>query len=183
MHGESKLDVLVGIEYFQLLLDKVVGNVIPPSFILFALVGGAGIAIYFAVFILALFSVRTSFDVAQMSAAAAAMTVNFFLNNAITFRGARLKGWGILRGLATFYLACSIGMWINLRMAHAAGALGAEWYSAGLLGLAVGLVWNYGVTKMFTWHEGHKRASRCVYAPPTPISSPSLAEQERESAA
>ncbi len=160
MHGESKLDVLVGLEYFQLLLDKTIGDVIPPSFILFALVGSAGIATYFALFLLALFSIRTSFDVAQMSAAAAAMTVNFFLNNAITFRGIRLKGWRILRGLASFYIACAIGMWINLKMAHAAGALGAEWYTAGLLGLGIGSVWNFGVTQMFTWREGRKRIGR-----------------------
>ena len=48
LHGESKLDVLVGLEYVQLLLDKTLGNVIPPAFILFALVGGAGVAVYFA---------------------------------------------------------------------------------------------------------------------------------------
>ena len=32
--GESKLDVLVGIEYLQLLLDKLVGEYIPASFVL-----------------------------------------------------------------------------------------------------------------------------------------------------
>ena len=99
------------------------------------------------------------------------MTVNFFLNNAITFRGARLKRWGIVRGLASFYIACSIGTWINLKMAHAAGALGAEWYTAGLLGLGVGSIWNYGVTQMFTWREGRKRLNRASAAafPPSAI--------------
>ena len=160
LKGESKLDILVGVEYFQLLLDKVIGNVVPSTFVLFALVGGAGVAVYFGVFTLALFGLRASFDIAQMSAAAAAMTANFFLNNAITFRGARLKGWRILRGLLSFYAACSIGMWINLKTAHAAGALGAEWHTAGLLGLGVGSVWNYGVTQMFTWREGRKNIRR-----------------------
>ena len=179
LHGESKLDILVGLEYFQLLLDKIVGNFIPPSFILFALVGGAGLATYFAVFMLALFSIRASFDVAQMSAAGAAMTLNFFLNNAITFRGARLKGWPILRGLASFYIACSIGLGINLKMAHAAGALGSEWYTAGLLGLTVGSVWNYGVTKRFTWRVGrkhvHRRASAAAVATvPNPLTQPTI---------
>jgi dolichol-phosphate mannosyltransferase len=174
LHGESKLDILVGLEYFQLLLDKLIGNVISPSFILFSLVGGAGLAVYFAVFTLALFAVRSSFDAAQMSAAAAAMTANFFLNNAITFRGARLKGWHILRGLVSFYIACSIGLWINLRMAHAAGALGSEWYTAGLVGLAVGSIWNYGVTKMFTWREGRKRISRRASAALVPAPNPFL---------
>lgn len=158
-HGKSKLDILVGLEYVQLLLDKAAGGLIPPSFILFALVGGAGIAIYFTVFMLALFAIRTSFDMAQITAAGAAMTVNFFLNNAITFRGARRKGWRILSGLASFYIACSIGLWINLKVAHIAGTLGAEWYTAGLLGLGAGSIWNYGVAQMFTWRERRKRWS------------------------
>src|SRR5581483_2042647 len=33
VRGESKLDILVGIEYLQLLLDKAIGDFIPPSFI------------------------------------------------------------------------------------------------------------------------------------------------------
>ncbi len=165
VYGAGKLDVLAGVEYFQLLVDKLIGNVIPPSFVLFVLVGGAGVAIYLGLFTLALLKVRTSFDVAQLSAAAAAMTTNFFLNNAVTFRGARLKGRRMARGLVSFYAACGIGLWINLKMAHAAGALGAEWFTAGLLGLATGSVWNYGVTKMFIWREGRKRLNRPVTPP------------------
>ena len=178
LFGRSKLDVLVGLEYFQLLLDKLIGNIIPPSFVLFALVGGAGLAVYLAVLTLALLSIRTTFDVAQTSAAAAAMTINFFLNNAITFRGARLKGWRILRGLASFYLTCSVGLWINLKMAHAAGDLGYAWYTAGLLGLAVGSIWNFGVSQVFTWRAGRKRLNRQTSAHiatrPNPLSKPTI---------
>jgi dolichol-phosphate mannosyltransferase len=164
-HGEDKLGALAALEYFQLLVDKLVGNAIPPSFILFALVGGGGLGIYFGLLTFALFRLRTSFDVAQIAAAAAAMTFNFFLNNTITFRGARLRGKRLARGLAGFYAACSIGMWINLKMAHAAGALGAAWYTAGVLGLAAGSLWNYGVTQMFVWREGRKRLNREVPPP------------------
>lgn len=155
--GENKLNVLAGLECFQLLLDKAIGNVIPPSYVLFALVGSVGLAVYFYIFAVLLFSIRTSFEVAQISAAVVAMTVDFFLNNAITFRGVRLQGRGIVRGLASFYIACSAGIWINLKMAHAAGALGSEWYSATLLGLAVASLWDYTVTRRFTWRRGGKR--------------------------
>jgi dolichol-phosphate mannosyltransferase len=165
LRGESKLDILAGVEYFKLLLDKTAGNFIPPSFLLFALVGAVGAALYFGVFALALFVIRTSFNTAQISAAATAMTANFFLNNAVTFRNSRLKGRRIIPGLLSFYAACSIGIWINRKMAHAAGAAGAEWYSAGLLGLGAGFIWNYGVTQMFTWGEGRRRTSRAGRMP------------------
>jgi dolichol-phosphate mannosyltransferase len=168
LHGESKLDILVAIEYFQLLWDKTIGDLIPSAFIMFALVGSVGIAVYFAIFTSALFFIRSSFNVAQVAAAGCAMTANFFLNNTITFRGARLKGRRIIVGLATFYAACSIGLWINLKMANAAGAAGAKWYTAGLLGLGVGSIWNYGVTQMFTWRAGRKHLNK---SGPVPLAS------------
>ena len=159
-HGENKLSALPALEYVQLLLDKMVGEVIPPSFILFALVGFGGLGIYLGMLSGALFRWRTSFVVAQIVAAAAAMTVNFWLNNIISFRGMRLRGRRLAGGLLGFYAACSIGLWINLKTAHAAGALGAAWYTAGLLGLAAGAIWNYRVTQMFIWREGRKRLRR-----------------------
>jgi putative flippase GtrA len=38
------------------------------------------------------------FDLAQASAAVAAMTSNFFLNNLFTYRDRRLRGLALLRG-------------------------------------------------------------------------------------
>jgi dolichol-phosphate mannosyltransferase len=75
------------------------------------------------------------------------------LNNAITYRDRKLKGWGILRGLFSFYLACSVGVYINLRLADSAIAAGWPWYFAGVFGLAIGSIWNYGVTQLFTWRS------------------------------
>jgi dolichol-phosphate mannosyltransferase len=172
VYGESKLNLLTGLEYLQLVLARTVGNVIPPCFVLFTLMGLAGLATYFLVFSLALFAIPTSFDVAQITAAAAAMTVNFCLNNAFTFRSARLRGTKtILRGLLSFYAACSVGMWINLKMAHAAATLGSEWYSAGLFGLGAGSIWNYGVTKVFTWHAGRTQFTQRALQSNEPVPS------------
>ena len=38
------------------------------------------------------------------------MTSNFILNNFLTYRDQRLKGFAILRGLLLFYLVCSVGL-------------------------------------------------------------------------
>jgi dolichol-phosphate mannosyltransferase len=46
--GESKLDIFVGIQYLQLLLDKLIGEYIPASFILFVLVGCVGVVLHVA---------------------------------------------------------------------------------------------------------------------------------------
>jgi dolichol-phosphate mannosyltransferase len=158
-HGESKLDILVAVEYLQLLLDKFVGDYVSASFVIFGLVGATGVVLYLAVLWLQLSWLGVSFRDAQVVATLAAMTTNFLLNNAITYRDRRLRGWNILRGLILFYSACSFGVLINLKTAEFARATGFPWYAAGLLGLILSSVWNYGVTRIFTW-----RAIRKVHA-------------------
>ena len=44
--GESKLDLLVGLEYFQLLVDKHLGDIVNVRFVLFAMVGGLGLCVH-----------------------------------------------------------------------------------------------------------------------------------------
>jgi len=166
--GESKLDILVGIEYLQLLLDKLIGEYIPPSFILFVLVGCIGVVLHLGILGLELFWFHLAFKPSQAIAALAAMIANFLLNNLITYRDRRLRGWRILEGLILFCLACSIGLVINLTLADYARNAGAVWYVAGLLGLAVGSVWNYGVTRVLTWRtrrNAQRRNRRPVQVP------------------
>ena len=158
-HGESKLDILVAVEYLQLLLDKFVGNYVSASFVIFGLVGASGVVLYLAVLWMQLSWLGVSFRNAQVVATVAAMTTNFLLNNAITYRDRRLRGWNILRGLILFYIACSFGVLINLETAEFARGAGFPWYAAGLVGLILSSVWNYGVTRIFTW-----RAIRKVHA-------------------
>jgi dolichol-phosphate mannosyltransferase len=160
LRGESKLDILVGIEYLQLLLDKTIGDYIPPRFVLFGLVGAIGVALHLSVLYLLLFAFGLRFAISQTVAAVTAMTVNFLLNNTITYRDRRLRGWNILRGLLSFYIACSVGVMINLSVAEASRIYGAPWYLAGVFGLAVGSVWNYGVTRMFTWRTARRALRR-----------------------
>jgi len=90
---------------------------------------------------------------AQAAATFVAMTGNFFLNNSMTYRDRRLKGRKILTGLATFYVACSFGAIIDIRIAQLGKDTGLPWYIAGACGLAVGAVWNYGITSFITWRQ------------------------------
>lgn len=153
LHGESKLDILVALEYLQLLLDKSIGNYVSPRFVMFGFVGAAGVAIHLAI----LFALRNfghrSFVFSQAVAAVVVMTLNFFLNNAITYRDLRLKGGHLILGLASFYLACSIGAVINLRIGTFVLDNGLPWFIAGFLGLVAGSVWNYAVSGIITWRR------------------------------
>jgi dolichol-phosphate mannosyltransferase len=171
-HGESKLDILVGVEYLQLLLDKFIGDYVSPSFVLFGLVGASGVVLYLALLWIQLSWMGVSFREAQVVATLATMTTNFLLNNAITYRDRRLRGWNILRGLILFYVACSFGVLINLETAEFARGAGFPWYAAGLFGLVLSSVWNYGVTRIFTWRAIRKvRAIRQAQPAPAPVTA------------
>jgi dolichol-phosphate mannosyltransferase len=154
--GESKLDLIVGIEYISLLLDKMIGDWIPVQFILFGAVGAMGLVVHLTTLGLLLWSGMT-FVAAQIWATAAAMTFNFLLNNTITFRDRRLKGWRIIPGLLSFYVACSLGALANVSLAKLLIGAGFPWWFAGAAGMVTSSVWNYGVNTMFTWHRGRRR--------------------------
>lgn len=151
--GESKLDVNVELEYLFLIADKFLGRFLPTRFVLFVLVGSLGLLLHLS--ILGLFHLvnTNAFSVGQIVATLSAMMFNFFLNNLITFRDRRLKGMALLRGLLVFYAACTLGVFINLSFAHRLLDAGLPWYLAGLSGLAISSVWNYGVNAVVTWRR------------------------------
>jgi dolichol-phosphate mannosyltransferase len=159
LHGESKLDVLVAVEYLQLIADKLFGGVIPPRFVLFALVGGSGVVLHLTILYAMLRGFGLAFGVSQLIATVIVMTSNFFLNNILTWRDHRLKGAAMLTGLLAFYLACSIGALLNLQVATFAQSHGVPWYLAGFAGLVVGSVWNFAVTAATTWRRRRRRAA------------------------
>src|SRR4029450_6730115 len=64
-HGESKLDSTVLWEFLLLLLDKSLGRYVPIRFVSFALIGGSGLLVHFAVLTLIFKGFGGSFLVAQ----------------------------------------------------------------------------------------------------------------------
>jgi dolichol-phosphate mannosyltransferase len=154
IHGTSKLDILVGLEYLQLLLDKAVGDLIPPRFIIFSMVGAGGLVLSLGCLLYLLLSFgKMEFLTAQAITTFVAMTANFFLNNSMTYRNRRLRGRRLWIGLATFYAACFVGAVINLRVAEFIKDAGSSRYLAAACGLTVGAVWNYAVTSIITWRQ------------------------------
>jgi len=150
-HGESKLDSLVLWEYLQLLLDKMFGHIIPVRFISFALVGGFGVVVHFAVLTLLFAGLGEGFGLAQLIATLVATSNNFFLNNMLTYRDQRLKGRKLFVGWVTFNLVCLTGALANVGVARWLFAHHNYWQIAALAGIAVTTVWNYAMSSIFTW--------------------------------
>ena len=152
--GESKLDELVIWEYGMLLADKTIGRFVPVRFLAFSIIGGLGVFVHMAVLIVALRGLKLGFTTAQSAATGSAMMCNFVLNNLLTYRDRRLRGWAWCKGLVSFMLACSIGALANIGIATYLFDNRTQWMLAALAGVLVGSVWNYAVTQLYTWSQG-----------------------------
>ena len=79
------------------------------------------------------------------------MSSNFALNNLLTYRDMRLRGWGLLRGWLSFVAACSIGGLANVGIAAYLFQQQGGWVVPAAAGVLVGAVWNYALTALYTW--------------------------------
>ena len=152
-HGESKLDVLVGLEYFELLVDKHLGDLVNVRFVLFGMVGALGVGVHLLILSALLKVAGLSFALGQTITTFIVMILNFVLNNSVTYRDRRLKGWRFWSGLLTFCLACGLGVAANVAIANEAFRRGVPWVLAAVTGLLFTAVWNFGVTSMTTWRQ------------------------------
>ena len=150
--GESKLDTRAAVDFVLMLLDKLVGSVVPARLVLFGVVGALGILVHLAVLELA-FGLGQTFVVGQASATIVAMTFNFAINNELTYRDRRLRGWRWLRGWLSFALVCGMGALANVGVAARLYAGATPWLLSALAGIAVGTVWNYVVTARYVWRS------------------------------
>ena len=149
--GESKLDVVVGLEYVFLVLNNLLGGIVPVRLALYLLVGALGLVTHLATLLILSQAVHLHFIAAQVIATFVAMIENFSLNNRITFRDRRLQGVQLLSGGARFVLACGFGAWANVVFANSLWQSGTEWYLAGFAGIVLGSVWNLSISSLFTW--------------------------------
>ena len=152
-HGESKLDSMVALDFLGLVLAKLTNDIVSLRFILFAMVGGIGLVVHLTTLFLGLQLFKAPFAEAQAAGAIVAMTTNFILNNFLTYRDQRLKGFAILRGLIMFYIVCSVGLLANVGVAFSVYDQEPIWWLAGLAGALMGVVWNYAMSGLFVWRK------------------------------
>ncbi len=153
LHGESKLDSMVALDFVGLVLAKLTNDTVSLRFLLFAMVGSTGLFVHLATLFVALQIFGLPFPHAQACGAVVAMTSNFILNNFLTYRDQRLKGFAILRGLLLFYLVCSVGLFANVGVAFSVYDQEPIWWLAGAAGALMGVVWNYAMSGLFVWRK------------------------------
>jgi dolichol-phosphate mannosyltransferase len=150
LHGESKLDAAIVFEYLGLVVAKLTGDLVSIRFLMFALVGASGVLVNMGVLWLVL-AAGADFAVAQTVAMLAAMASNYTLNNALTYRDRRRRGWRFVTGLFIFAALCSVGVVGGVGVSTFIYQQGPAWWLAGLAGAAVGTLWNYVTSTAVTW--------------------------------
>jgi dolichol-phosphate mannosyltransferase len=151
--GESKLDLANIWELVCFLISKALGNVLPPAFISFGLVGASGVLVHFSVLYPVIWS-GLSFAIAQLIAALVASAWNFGLNNSLTFRDRHLTRWRLLRGFVKYIAIASVGIVANVAVASATFSSFRGFVAlSALAGIAVDAVWKYFMSNLLVWRE------------------------------
>lgn len=157
--GESKMNPLIVIQYLGLWVSKLTNGVLPPSFLLFGLVGGTGVVVHLLTLAASTsllsrstaMSAESVFLASQITATLIAMTWNFVLNNNLTYADRKLRGKKLIKGLLSFFAICALGGIANISVANAIYAFDHHTLVAGLAGAIMSSVFNYAVTRAFTW--------------------------------
>jgi dolichol-phosphate mannosyltransferase len=149
--GESKMSPLIVVQFLGLLLSKLSRGILPTSFLLFSMVGTSGIVVHMSALWAASRLMGFNFTNAQLFATLVAMTTNFVLNNELTYADKKLRGRRFWLGLLSFYAICSLGMLANISVAVQLFNEGGGFLLAGFVGAIMSVVFNYSVTRVFTW--------------------------------
>jgi len=150
LSGESKLDAAVALDYLGLLAAKLSGDRISLRFVGFGMVGSLGLGVHLAA-LAGFLDAGLSFDPAQTGAMLTAMSSNYFLNNAFTYRDRRRTGWKLWTGLLSFAALCSVGVVAGVGISGIFYQDHEAWWAAGMAGAVIGAAWNYVTTSAFTW--------------------------------
>ncbi|NTG45714.1 glycosyltransferase family 2 protein [Rhizobium rhizogenes] len=150
LHGESKLDASIVIEYLGLIIAKLSGDLITARFLMFCMVGSIGLIVHLAMLRLLLLD-GFSFPIAQTLAMITAIISNYTLNNSLTYRDRRRRGWRFVSGLLLFAALSSFGVVAGVGLSTLIYNHQPYWWLDGIAGAIIGAVWNYITSSAVTW--------------------------------
>lgn len=151
LHGDSKLDSAVMMEFADQFLNYISKGLIPAKFFSFGLVGLSGVLVHVLVAYLANKQFDLSFTHSIIIATVVSIVSNYVLNNLVTFRRNRKSGVKWLWGLFKFMLICSVGAVANVGLAGYLNGTQEPWFLAVMAGVIVGTIFNFVLSKQFVW--------------------------------
>lgn len=159
LHGKSKLSATVGLEFLEYLYDATAGKYVPSIFLKYCIVGLIGVFVQtsaFALFIILVPALRTV-PVLHLPAALplsieVAIIANFLFNNFWSFAHVKLRGRKAILGFMRYNIACLLGALVTLAVFSFLHNLGWNTLQSLVGSAFMGTLWNYAMSRMFTWH-------------------------------
>ena len=153
-YGYSKLDYAVIWDFLISVFHTLIKRIIPRKAISFGIVGGTGILVHlFVVYFLLEISNLNFLQVLPIAGVSAASS-NFLINNFLTFRNTRLKGFNLFIGLLKFLLVSSIPLLANVGLASSFYQyITPNKFLSQMAGIIIVFIWNYAASSKFVWKD------------------------------
>ena len=146
VHGQSKFDLGVFIDLFEMILDKVTSRIIPSYFLMYIVCGGIGLITQIAcLWIWSQFATIT--ESVYLGSYLIIILLNFWVNNTLTFRHHKIRKERFLVGLVSYFAICMIGLYLVFNSRMGFGPLGQEYPVIS----ALAAVWNFFLSKNLVW--------------------------------
>ncbi len=153
LHGSSKLDTKVMLDFLDLLISRSPLSKFGFQFIRYSIIGASGVAIHLLVLYLLYAQWQWPYALSLLIAIQIALASNYVWNNQWTFGEQRFMKSEWWTGLIRYNLACLLGSTYNLAIGWYLVHHGMNWVFASLLGIMVGISWNYMANQAFTWKK------------------------------
>ena len=151
LHGESKLGLDAASAFVGMIADRFFGRMVSYRFVKFCMVGLLGVGFHFLFLSTLLNLSPLGFTLSHLLATLGAATTNFYFNNRWTYGEIALRGREWVLGLLKFLAISSVGILANVGVASAVHAQHVGWQLSAIAGIAVGVFWNYMMTKIAVW--------------------------------
>lgn len=159
VHGETKLNASVALEYFLALVDLRFGWLIPNQFVKFGLVGLTGSLVNFMGFALAQ-SAGVSLSLSVVLGVELAIIWTYIANNFFTFTPMTFRGRNLIFGFGLYQVVCCYGLVIQLAVIQlllqnypVLEESIISLYLAYMVAVAFAAVGNYFLHSYYTWNR------------------------------
>ena len=159
IHGETKLNASVALEYLLALVDLRFGWLIPNQFVKFGLVGITGSLVNLVGFAI-LQRAGADLGLSVLAGVELAIVWTYFANNFFTFTPMTFRGKDFILGFLLYQLVCCYGLVIQISVVQTLltnfpvlkGNL-LTLYGAYLGGVAFAAVGNFFLHSYYTWNR------------------------------
>lgn len=158
-HGESKLGPTVIAEYLLMIAKKLASKLLSMRPLTFAGVGTTGAILQLGLFYFLYRMCHGGLVSSQIVSILAAILANFALNNRYTFHDYTVQGAPASLSLLLYCNISCIGACLNILTSLALMRANVPWQLAGIAGIAVGAVWNYGMSVAVVWKVRRRKSS------------------------